>query len=86
MTTRAKSNLNIFPHEFGHALFFTNHILKGDDPISKKGHNDDPNNLMYYKVEPDVVLVLEPQQLAAKTYSYLTNPHVLHDGHNFNVD
>ncbi|PDY85984.1 hypothetical protein [Bacillus toyonensis] len=76
MTTNA--NYNTFPHEFGHTLYFTNNRLDGNDPISHKEHNEDPDNLMYHTMG-DETKILEPEQLDAKEYSYLTNPHVIHD-------
>ncbi|WP_144499721.1 hypothetical protein [Bacillus sp. FDAARGOS_235] len=87
MTTKAKKST--FPHEFGHALYYTNNRLDGNDPISHKPHNEDPDNLMYSKGR-DERMVLEPEQLKAKEYSYLTNDHVIHDHprimKNFSVD
>lgn len=73
-----KATDHTFPHEFGHALYFTNNRLNGNDPISNKLHNDDPNNLMYEQ-DSTGTMILEQKQLDAKEYSYLTNPHVLHD-------
>ncbi|WMY18298.1 hypothetical protein P3F89_27270 (plasmid) [Bacillus tropicus] len=77
MTTQEGSNY--FSHEFGHALYHTNYFLKGLDPISKKEHNDDPNNLMYFKVKPSGILDLKEEQINAKEHSALTNKHVTHD-------
>lgn len=68
---------NTFAHELGHALYVSNNRLNGNDPISGKRHNEDPNNLMYDNSGDDERILVQ-EQLDAKKYSFLTNPHVLH--------
>lgn len=68
---------NIFAHELGHALFYSNKKLLGKDPISKEKHNLDPHNLMHELIYDGDIRILEKEQLDAVEDSYLTNSHIL---------
>ncbi|OIJ14927.1 hypothetical protein BKP37_07005 [Anaerobacillus alkalilacustris] len=65
--------INILAHEFGHAFYYSNPYLNGNDPISRAPHNTDPNNLMYPSSELKKEKNIEQAQREAVQNSYLVN-------------
>ncbi|WP_342553238.1 hypothetical protein [Paenibacillus sp. FSL R7-0652] len=77
LTTKDHAGINLFSHELGHALYFSNPELKGNDPVTGKSHHNIEGNLMYPSVDLNKVLQLEQKQLDAVNNSYLVKPDTL---------
>lgn len=67
---------NAFSHELGHALYYSNPDLNGNDPVTGTPHHDVEGNLMHARIASTGILDLEQEQLDAVNNSYLVNPDV----------
>ncbi|WP_063568274.1 hypothetical protein [Paenibacillus sp. O199] len=77
LTIKDYAGLNAFSHELGHALYFSNPKLMGNDPVTGTKHHNKDGNLMYPSISLTELLQLEQQQLNAVNNSYLVNPDAL---------